>query len=375
MGPEIASDPLGASLPVTEFAAPAIRLISDGGGYILTWSALGDDQRTHVYAGRLDATAHLVPGSVRAMPAWMGGDVDAGSLSVARVAGGGYIASWLEVERGSTSPRVALTSLDGSLNPQAPRIMTTQCSAPPLLLRRGDQVLLAACTLLYTMDRNAQVVDVADLHLIADDLAVTAAGNVGIIGHVSSHQVINCTFFKCFSPPIVNDTYTVTMIWLYRATLMPQTLRHLSTYSTAIASAGGGFLIVWTDATAESGGTLFATRNDEPFLEDARPIEIAALHPDTAPPLPRQPQLASDGQRYVVVWQDQHDIFGAVVDPGAKSAVPFTVSATAAAETEPSIVAAGNGAFLVAYNTTFNGQRRIAGRFVTFPPPKPRSVR
>ena len=37
-----------------------------------------------------------------------------------------------------------------------------------------------------------------------------------------------------------------------------------------------------------------------------------------------------------------------------------------AGERDPSVVALGNGKFLVAYDKLSNGERRIAGRFVTF---------
>jgi hypothetical protein len=86
---------------------------------------------------------------------------------------------------------------------------------------------------------------------------------------------------------------------------------------------------------------------------------------------PTRPDIASDGERTVIVWRvrtaaENHDIVGAWLDRDG-SVTPLTIATSAADERDPSVIAVGNGAFLVAYEKIEAGQRRIAGRFVTLP--------
>jgi len=87
---------------------------------------------------------------------------------------------------------------------------------------------------------------------------------------------------------------------------------------------------------------------------------------------PTRPDIATDGERYVVVWRSAtadgwHDILGASIDR-AGNVVPFSIAtAVTDDERDPSIVAVSHGRFLVAYDKWSESQRRLAGRFVTFP--------
>jgi hypothetical protein len=156
----------------------------------------------------------------------------------------------------------------------------------------------------------------------------------------------------------------------------------VSTYGAGVASNGKSFLVAWHDATANGGGSALASIVDESLLDApsfVTPLTIGFVGPDLAGPVARQPQVASDGERYVVVWQDrteqQRDIVGAVVSPRERTSIPFTVTATDADETQPAIVAVSPGRFLVAYNSVSGGTQQIAGRFVTFVPARHRPSR
>jgi hypothetical protein len=45
---------------------------------------------------------------------------------------------------------------------------------------------------------------------------------------------------------------------------------------------------------------------------------------------------------------------------------PLSIATSLADERDPSVIALGEGRFLVAYEKDSDGDRRIAGRFVTF---------
>ena len=74
-----------------------------------------------------------------------------------------------------------------------------------------------------------------------------------------------------------------------------------------------------------------------------------------------RPDIASDGERYVVVWRTAtdttgtHDIVGASIDRDG-NIVPLSIATSTADERDPSVVAVGNGTFLVAYEKFSNGR-------------------
>jgi hypothetical protein len=380
VGPEVISDPIGASAAVTGAGAPAVRVIPDDGGFVVAWGALADDQHFHVYAGRADASLHLVPGSVRMMPAWMGTDADADNLNIIR-SGSGYIAAWLEASRsGGPAVRLAVTTLDASLNPSPPRLLLSANALPPRLARLGDHVLAAGGRTMFPLDGSGTPTNIYDAGVDADDIAV-ANGEIFITSHKSTHTPGLCLI--CRGPIPAVDAYDMTLVRLFHGALVAPTQGHLSSYATALGSDGSNVLLAWYDATAENGGALFASyfralADDRPFRE---PMRLGSIHRDLASPIARQPQVASDGRRFVVVWQDrsgtdaQRDILGAVIIPEERRVVPFTIAASDADETEPSIVAVADGEYVVAYNSKRDGVRRIAGRYVYFPPSRPRAVR
>jgi hypothetical protein len=109
VGPEIASDPIDLVPGLSSDATPAVRLIADGGGFVLAWSALGGDGYWHAYVGRLDATARLVAGSVRGLAG--APEADAANPSLAAVPGG-FVAAWLESTRLLPVTRLLVARLD-----------------------------------------------------------------------------------------------------------------------------------------------------------------------------------------------------------------------------------------------------------------------
>ena len=80
--------------------------------------------------------------------------------------------------------------------------------------------------------------------------------------------------------------------------------------------------------------------------------------------------IATDGEHTLVVWRTAsattHDIVGAWIDRDGKI-TPLSIATSAADERDPSVLAIGPGAFLVAYEKITGFDRRIAGRYVTLP--------
>lgn len=95
---------------------------------------------------------------------------------------------------------------------------------------------------------------------------------------------------------------------------------------------------------------------------------LLALLPAVA--LAQPPDVATDGQRYVVVWrsrsaQGDYDIAGAAIDRNGV-ATPLSIASSSADERDPSVIAVGSGRFLIAYEKIEAGERRLAGRFLDF---------
>ena len=83
-----------------------------------------------------------------------------------------------------------------------------------------------------------------------------------------------------------------------------------------------------------------------------------------------RPDIAADGQRYIVVWREQtamrnHDVVGMAIDHDGRQ-TPFSIATSSADERDPSVLSLGGGTFFVAYEKMVGFERRIAGRFVTF---------
>ncbi|HEX3577656.1 MAG TPA: hypothetical protein VHY33_03755 [Thermoanaerobaculia bacterium] len=95
---------------------------------------------------------------------------------------------------------------------------------------------------------------------------------------------------------------------------------------------------------------------------------IGRFGPDIGP---TRADIACDGERYVVVWRSgtdggsSHDIIGASIDR-AGNILPISIATSAADERDPGVISMGDGTFLVTYEKLQNGERRLAGRFVTF---------
>jgi hypothetical protein len=140
----------------------------------------------------------------------------------------------------------------------------------------------------------------------------------------------------------------------------------------AIRSDGHDVLASWFVGNEAKGGSVAAAHLDPArFTDFPRVIPAFQIIGNFGPDIgATRPDIASDGDRYVVVWRTglpdgSHDIVGASVDRSGR-VIPLSIATSPDDERDPSVVAIGNGRFLVAYDKLSNGERRIAGKFVTF---------
>ena len=138
----------------------------------------------------------------------------------------------------------------------------------------------------------------------------------------------------------------------------------------AIASDPNNVTVAWLEGDPARGGRAKAVRFPLSALDSfsvVPELTIGSFGPDAGA---TRPAVASDGERAIVVWRTQkfpgnHDVVAAIVD-GDDKVTPLTIAASAADERDPSVIALDHGAFLVAYEKIDAGERRIAGRFLTF---------
>lgn len=363
------STPLRPHRVALPYAVPAVSMAKDRIGVAIAWSMPDATGVERVYVTRLDE-ARDVAGTVREISATVPqADAVVPSLA-ANPSGLGFTLAWVE------DREVVYCSLDATLTPSAPVSLTPTSSAP--LVRSGPQstdVWIATGPWLWRLapDGARQL----SPGIVSSDMAVGTDVVVG--ARLKKLQVPNaCTCpvlggpFRGFCPSgceVYSGIYTVDVVALFTAAAS-RTFQSLSDAQPAIASDADNVTVAWFEGDEASGGSVMAMRlplSALASLTTARALTLGSFAPDAGV---TRPAIASDGERALVVWRVQtspgnHDVAAAVVDAGG-TVTPLTIAASAADERDPSVIAIGHGAFLVAYEKIFAGERRIAGRFVTF---------
>lgn len=138
--------------------------------------------------------------------------------------------------------------------------------------------------------------------------------------------------------------------------------RYFSDSRAVTAGDADEMAIVWRSPTALTGIRVVGSEYHSRFtiLEDA-----AAPEPDG---------IAFDGERWLVVFTRDGDVWGAFVDRTAKDFVPFPIASTERVEWKAGAIALAPGRFLVSYASDLGaGDHHFAGRIVlTEPPPSRR---
>jgi len=385
---EIASGPLpftnlGAFLP-----APAVPLAKDRSGVAIAW-LMREPEGDRISVVRLDATGHFT-GQVQTIPTASPESVYAVAPSIAAAPrGDGFTLAWLEIT--ATAPQVtraAYCRLDRDLKPSTPAVLIVikQPVTAPAIVRSGKTTWISAGSSAWELRDDGSLSEPLNAGVTATDMTVAtdfpqivgvSHAGVGLIcppGCGSGGRISFCT-----CPFVAPIAYSVQFTSLYSITAS-RIFDYDSDASPAIGSGGRDVAIVWLHGAHGKGGPVVMSRVLPPAFKDFptavnqfRGIGVFGAEGGLT-----RPDIAGDGERYVVVWRTAigdgtHDVVGASVDR-AGNVIPLTIANSIADERDPSVVSMGDGTFLVAYEKLSEGVRRIAGRFVTFEP-RTRAVR
>lgn len=381
---EILSDPLPYVTPDSPVAAPAVALAKDNGGVAIAWSMPNQQGALRVYVARLDATGHVQGTAVEAP--LVSHDVPVHALHpslAADVDGNGFVIAWTELAIDKPGGIAAYCHLDASLQAAAPRLLTQVFdTTPPALVRSGSaSTWVTANGVVWRINSdgvaadllNGGVVGASDM-VAGSDFPQVVSG-VSVRGGYTCNPVSQCAgvgFFSVCSEScrIYSYTWTMRFVALYTAqggTSFP----FRSDALPAIGSDGRSTLVAWLSGQEDSGGNVLGYTGPSKLLTfDAVANQARKLGTFGADSGPTRPDIATDGQRYVVVWRTKtpagdHDIAGASIDRSG-AITPLAIASSSADERDPSVIALGDGTFLVAYDKYVDGQRFIGGRFVTF---------
>jgi hypothetical protein len=381
VGEEVVSDPLQSRIaPPLPLAAPAVSLAKDRGGIAIAWT-MADGAADRLYVARLDGAGH-VAGTVRKMPlASAAAQAHQVYPSLAAAPdGNGFIAAWLEIDPSAPMTALAVFArLDAALTPSAPTTLFPPGLpvAPTFVRTKDSKSWISAGGFLWSLDGT---LDGPLGGIVASDM--TIANDVPQL--VGSHVEQDKNYYTC-SPapgclvtqgPFKGFCYPSCRSYPFEYALdfaslngphVSKTFDFLSDAQPAIASNGTDMALVWFRGAQSSGGDVVMSRLPLSFvtLDAGQPLTTFAGDSGQT-----RPDIATDGQRYVVVWRTRatagsHDVVGTVIDPDGKQ-TPLSIASSPADERDPAILSLGGGTFLVAYEKMVGFERRIAGRFVTF---------
>jgi hypothetical protein len=385
IGEEIASAPISARALFASLPAPAIAMARDNRGVVIAWTARDASGLNRLYAARLDGTGH-VQGAVTQVPTALGNRVDVDAPSIAKSAtSDGFVIGWLERDVDAPdSANAAYCRLDAELNTTAPQFISFTSSAVVVGSGRSDWITENG--MLWRSD-GGRLHDPVPV-MSAGAMVVTSADQPILIGGelVENKVVIGCKpdpgctvgggpFRGYCVCPIYGSTFTYTLRLMGLNTFWGETLDTNNPAQPAIQSNGTDALIVSFQGDHDSNAAVMAQRvllSDIPLLV-TRPeppihkILLGVVGPDFGQP---RPDIATDGERYVVVWRARtatgdYDINGAVLDADNR-VTSLSIAASAADERDPSVIFVGGGRFLVAYDKISGSERRLAGRFIDF---------
>jgi hypothetical protein len=324
-------------------AAQAARLSADGDALLVTWSEVAGGV-SHVCAGRLDGTGHLLSVGVCSS-----GTADAVTIAPF---GDRYLAAWLEP--GSTTmprPLLVTAALDRGFKVLSSRVIGSTDGAPIVRCQRS-RAFVGSGTSLYELDADGAAVNTYPAGGVIDD--VGAAGEqVGYVVHQVTHFPAFCYGLISCNPAF--DRYALTFTWVF-------TLTNGITYDSPSSNAlpgvganGAGFLVAWFEPIRMVKAAFFQSTFDT--------LLVGSRGPDTLDPNV-QPQVAWDGARWLVVWSIGDGIEGSAVSPD-RTVTTFTISAHGA---RPAVAAVTRGQFVVTYEVVDGSERRLASRVIELEP-------
>jgi len=374
IGPETLSDPIA-----TNDGELQVVLSKGRTSIAVAWTAF-DGLYARVFVARVDGRLHVI-GSVQQLPVASPTN-QAGFPSIAAdPAGDGFTIAWVEW---AASPfmfaDLNVARIDGDGTVGRPDRLWSGPAGPTKLRADQSDIWLTTGTFLFHIRSGDEPIRLArpagDMVVLDQRPRIVSTGT----------QLLNTTCRICdddssCAPRFCVCTCTTSqfrslleVLSLYESDLSV-TLRMVTSPTTgfdppppanlvspsppAVATDGRSLLLAWPQGQLAAAYVGLPVSDATLLSAVSNPIilgEMAVLS---------GPSVASDGDRYVVVWELQNDILGAVVGPDG-TVTPFTVAASSADERTPTVVAAGPGTFLVAYVKSGPSDRRIAVRTMTF---------
>jgi hypothetical protein len=379
---EIESGPIPSTFLPPFLPAPAVAMAKDRTGIAIAWlmpGSLGD----RISVVRLDATGHFA-GPVQTIPTVPTSSpnpvyIVAPSLAAAP-RGDGFTLAWVEIF--STSPSIAQAAycrLDRDLKPSTPASLLGiwQPVTAPAIVRSGKTTWITAAASAWELRDDGSLSEPLNAGMNATDMTLaTEFPQIVALGQLPGPLTcpVSCrlphTFCLCPLVPTSGvNSLQFTSLYSVTASIV---LDYDTDAAPALRGDGHDVAMVWLQGIHPRGGSVVMARLRPPSFGNVasrvnQPRVIGSFGPDTGA---TRPDIASDGERYVVVWRTAntngtHDIVGASIDR-AGNILPLSIAISAADERDPSVLSMGNGMFLVAYEKFSGGQREIAGRFVIF---------
>jgi hypothetical protein len=382
IGPEVVSGRLAAS------AAPSVAMARDRSGVVIAWNMPANDVE-RVYLSRLDATGHAIGSTVIAPVAMSASDAYGASIAAAPD-GDGFVLAWLETPRfGSALSTLLYCELDSALQPSTPVVLASLLPAPvaPPIVRSGASTWITAAPRLWKIRGDGVVEGPTEVPFIASDMTIADTPQLIAMPDTVQFRMLD----GCVSPATCQAEGGVAVPSFCRSgvacrvsshTAQLQFLALLWTNQTlrfdfagrsgaaAIENNGRETLVVWLNGPQKGNGDVVAAR-----LEPAERFSIAnatsqVIGRFTADDEPSRPDIAADGERFVIVWRARtadgtHDIAGVALDREGR-VTALQIPSTPGDERDPSVIAIGNGTFLVGYEQLESGERHIAGRLISF---------
>jgi hypothetical protein len=379
---EIESGPLASTFLAPFLPAPAVAMAKDRTGIAIAWlmpGTLGD----RISVVRLDASGHFA-GPVQTIPTVPPSSLNPVNVVAPSLAaaprGDGFTLAWVEILSVNPSiARAAYCRLDRDLKPSPPEslIGIWQPVTAPAIVRSGKTTWITAAASAWELRDDGSLSEPLNAGMNATDMTLaTEFPQIVALGQIPGPLTcpVSCrlprTFCLC---PLVPTTGVTSLQFtsLYSVTAS-QLLDYDTDAAPAIRGDGHDVAMVWLQGIHPRGGSVVMARLLPPSFSDFgnsvnQPRVIGTFGPDRGA---TRPDIASDGERYVVVWRTAntdgtHDIVGASIDR-AGNITPLSIATSTADERDPSVLSMGNGTFLVAYEKFSFGQRQIAGRLVTF---------
>jgi len=357
---------------------------------VIAWvvgSAFDQGSVDKILVARLDATLHIT-GPVRGIRNLIPGEsVEEVDPSLAPdPSGNGFILAWMERPPKSQGfGRAVYCRLDSDLKPSTPSFLQDFTDlAAQAIVRSGKTTWITAGTSAWQVQADGSVKDPLYTGMYANDMVIATDFPQIVAGHkvksgttcasdgrtdVEEGSAVSAQL--CRGGFVQLYTYFLQFVSLYTVSAS-RTFSFESDVAPAIQSDGRDVMIAWFRGTQMKGGDVVAMRLQPPaFASFNQTVEEPRILATFAPDFGlTRPDIAADGERYVVVWRTigtpgEHDIVGASIDR-AGNVIPLSIATTIADDRDPSVIALGGGRFLVVYEKLNGSDRRIAGRFVTF---------